>query len=82
MRLFNAAGAAHHGGYAGLLKQTGFGAKGHQRGALCAGQALRQPRHRLIGRAQKGRHLAQRFKAEAGLGCYLFHSWLRPLCIG
>jgi hypothetical protein len=82
VRLVDAAGAAHHGGNAGILEEARFGAEGDQRGLFGAGKPLRQLRHRVAGRAQESGHLANRLKAETRVGRYLFHSWLLKRRIG
>jgi hypothetical protein len=82
VRLGDAAGAAHHGGNARALENARFGAEGDQRGLPGAGQALRQAGHVVAGRAQEGRHLANRFKAEARVRRDFLHRGLHAFRVG
>ena len=51
--LLDAAGAAHHGGDAGVFEQPGFSAKSHQRGASLAAQPLGQAGDGVVLAARK-----------------------------
>ena len=81
--LCNMAGAAHHGGDAGILEQARLGAKSYQCGAWLirglAGQALGQPCNGRMGIAQKAGHLANGLKPEAGIGRHFFHRQFQRL---
>jgi hypothetical protein len=72
VRLLNAAGAAHHGGNAGVLEKAGLGAKGHQRGAFLAGELLRQARYGIVLAAQKTGDFADGLEAETCAGATVF----------
>ena len=82
MGLLDAAGAAHHGGDAGVFEQPGFSAKSHQRGASLAAQPLGQAGDGVVLAAQKAGDLADGLKAKTCVWRHLLHRGLQRLGIG